>query len=112
MCCGLVSAQVMSQSDNQIVSQCFCREEVVDQKRPEMVSPHPHPYPCPAFHSSILLVYNRVMPDPQAATQFKNSLMKLMEILMSKEPSYVRCIKPNEAKQPGTSLEMKNLSEK
>uniref|UniRef100_A0A8C4IJ84 Myosin-Ic n=1 Tax=Dicentrarchus labrax TaxID=13489 RepID=A0A8C4IJ84_DICLA len=36
-----------------------------------------------------------------AATQFKNSLMKLMEILMSKEPSYVRCIKPNDAKQPG-----------
>lgn len=38
----------------------------------------------------------------QASTNFKNSLMKLMEILMSKEPSYVRCIKPNDAKQPGT----------
>uniref|UniRef100_A0A668ASF7 Myosin Ic, paralog a n=1 Tax=Myripristis murdjan TaxID=586833 RepID=A0A668ASF7_9TELE len=37
----------------------------------------------------------------RAATQFKNSLMKLMEILISKEPSYVRCIKPNDAKQPG-----------
>uniref|UniRef100_A0A4W5JGK6 Myosin Ic, paralog a n=1 Tax=Hucho hucho TaxID=62062 RepID=A0A4W5JGK6_9TELE len=36
-----------------------------------------------------------------AATQFKNSLAKLIEILMSKEPSYVRCIKPNEAKQSG-----------
>uniref|UniRef100_A0A8C1M951 Unconventional myosin-Ic-like n=1 Tax=Cyprinus carpio TaxID=7962 RepID=A0A8C1M951_CYPCA len=36
-----------------------------------------------------------------AATQFKNSLAKLMEILMSKEPSYVRCIKPNDAKQAG-----------
>uniref|UniRef100_A0A671N4E2 Unconventional myosin-Ic-like n=1 Tax=Sinocyclocheilus anshuiensis TaxID=1608454 RepID=A0A671N4E2_9TELE len=34
-------------------------------------------------------------------TQFKNSLAKLMEILMSKEPSYVRCIKPNDAKQAG-----------
>uniref|UniRef100_A0A8C0BBR5 Unconventional myosin-Ic n=1 Tax=Buteo japonicus TaxID=224669 RepID=A0A8C0BBR5_9AVES len=34
-----------------------------------------------------------------AATQFKNSLSKLMEILMSKEPSYIRCIKPNDAKQ-------------
>uniref|UniRef100_A0A8C9ESP1 Unconventional myosin-Ic n=1 Tax=Pavo cristatus TaxID=9049 RepID=A0A8C9ESP1_PAVCR len=33
------------------------------------------------------------------ATQFKNSLSKLMEILMSKEPSYIRCIKPNDAKQ-------------
>ncbi|XP_069002816.1 unconventional myosin-Ic isoform X2 [Embiotoca jacksoni] len=64
--------EVMCQSDNQILSQCFRREEVIDQKRPEM-----------------------------AATQFKNSLMKLMEILMSKEPSYVRCIKPNDAKQPG-----------
>lgn len=39
----------------------------------------------------------------QAATHFRNSLMKLMEILMSKEPSYVRCIKPNDAKQPGRS---------
>uniref|UniRef100_A0A673IU04 Unconventional myosin-Ic n=1 Tax=Sinocyclocheilus rhinocerous TaxID=307959 RepID=A0A673IU04_9TELE len=36
-----------------------------------------------------------------AATQFKYSLAKLMEILMSKEPSYVRCIKPNDAKQAG-----------
>ncbi|KAM9384865.1 unconventional myosin-Ic-like [Pholidichthys leucotaenia] len=64
--------EVMCQSDNQILSHCFRREEVIDQKRPEM-----------------------------AATQFKNSLVKLMEILMSKEPSYVRCIKPNDAKQPG-----------
>uniref|UniRef100_A0A8B9VF45 Myosin IH n=1 Tax=Anas zonorhyncha TaxID=75864 RepID=A0A8B9VF45_9AVES len=37
----------------------------------------------------------------QVATQFKNSLMSLIEILMSKEPSYVRCIKPNENKEPG-----------
>uniref|UniRef100_A0A8D3EEU5 Unconventional myosin-Ic-like n=1 Tax=Scophthalmus maximus TaxID=52904 RepID=A0A8D3EEU5_SCOMX len=64
--------EVMCQSDNQILSHCFRREEVMDQKRPEM-----------------------------AATQFKNSLLKLMEILMSKEPSYVRCIKPNDAKQSG-----------
>uniref|UniRef100_A0A3Q3M8H6 Myosin Ic, paralog a n=1 Tax=Mastacembelus armatus TaxID=205130 RepID=A0A3Q3M8H6_9TELE len=64
--------EVMCQSDNQILSHCFRKEEVIDQKRQEM-----------------------------AATQFKNSLMKLMEILMSKEPSYVRCIKPNDAKQPG-----------
>ncbi|TMS14289.1 Unconventional myosin-Ic [Larimichthys crocea] len=66
--------EVMCQSDNQILRHCFRREEVIDQKRPEM-----------------------------AATQFKNSLMKLMEILMSKEPSYVRCIKPNDAKQPAFS---------
>ncbi|KAF3705915.1 Unconventional myosin-Ic Myosin I beta [Channa argus] len=64
--------EVMCQSENQILNQCFRREEVIDQRRSEM-----------------------------AATQFKNSLMKLMEILMSKEPSYVRCIKPNDAKQPG-----------
>ncbi|KAG2470339.1 MYO1H protein, partial [Polypterus senegalus] len=35
------------------------------------------------------------------ATQFKNSLMELIEILTSKEPSYVRCLKPNDAKQAG-----------
>ncbi|KAI1233069.1 Unconventional myosin-Ih, partial [Lamprotornis superbus] len=35
------------------------------------------------------------------ATQFKNSLTSLIEILMSKEPSYIRCIKPNENKEPG-----------
>ncbi|XP_061753715.1 unconventional myosin-Ic [Nerophis ophidion] len=64
--------EVMCHSDNQIISHCFSREEVTDQKRPEM-----------------------------AATHFKNSLLKLMEILMTKEPSYVRCIKPNDAKQPG-----------
>ncbi|CAG02935.1 unnamed protein product [Tetraodon nigroviridis] len=66
--------EVMCKSDNQILRNCFHREEVIDQKRQEMV---------------------------MAATHFRNSLMKLMEILMSKEPSYVRCIKPNDAKQPG-----------
>jgi myosin-1 len=38
---------------------------------------------------------------PTAATQFKNSLAHLMEILMSKQPSYVRCIKPNDFKRDG-----------
>lgn len=37
----------------------------------------------------------------QVATQFKMSLLQLVEILKSKEPAYVRCIKPNDAKQPG-----------
>ncbi|CAB1352670.1 unnamed protein product [Coregonus sp. 'balchen'] len=69
---GEVNYTVICQSDNQVLSQCFHREEVTDQKRPET-----------------------------AATQFKNSLAKLIEILMSKEPSYVRCIKPNDAKQSG-----------
>ncbi|OXA52598.1 unconventional myosin IC [Folsomia candida] len=36
-----------------------------------------------------------------AATQFKTSLNQLMEILMSKEPSYIRCIKPNDFKKAG-----------
>lgn len=47
--------------------------------------------------------------SPQVVTQFKNSLVGLTEILMSKEPWYVRCIKPNEAKQPGEAL-TKNLT--
>uniref|UniRef100_A0AAY4CNH4 Uncharacterized protein n=1 Tax=Denticeps clupeoides TaxID=299321 RepID=A0AAY4CNH4_9TELE len=64
--------KVMCQSSNRLMSQCFHREEITDQKRPET-----------------------------AATQFKLSLAKLMEILMSKEPSYMRCIKPNDGKQPG-----------
>uniref|UniRef100_A0A8C5E6Z1 Myosin motor domain-containing protein n=1 Tax=Gouania willdenowi TaxID=441366 RepID=A0A8C5E6Z1_GOUWI len=62
---------VMCMSENKILRQCFDREELSDKKRPETVRP----------------------------TQFKASLAKLMEILMSKEPSYVRCIKPNDSKQ-------------
>ena len=37
----------------------------------------------------------------QVATQFKMSLLELVEILKSKEPAYIRCIKPNDSKQPG-----------
>nr|XP_013801948.1 PREDICTED: unconventional myosin-Ic isoform X3 [Apteryx mantelli mantelli] len=62
--------ETMCNSENPIINQCFDRTELTDKKRPET-----------------------------AATQFKNSLSKLMEILMSKEPSYIRCIKPNDAKQ-------------
>ncbi|KAF5900598.1 unconventional myosin-Ic isoform X2, partial [Clarias magur] len=64
--------EVMCMSENKILNQCFDREELTDKKRPETT-----------------------------ATQFKTSLAKLMDILMSKEPSYVRCIKPNDAKQAG-----------
>ncbi|XP_060520350.1 unconventional myosin IC-like [Cylas formicarius] len=38
-------------------------------------------------------------PDT-AITQFKNSVNNLMLILRDKEPSYIRCIKPNEFKRP------------
>ncbi|CRK97386.1 CLUMA_CG010776, isoform A [Clunio marinus] len=37
-----------------------------------------------------------------AITQFKNSLNNLMDILVSKEPSYIRCIKPNDIQGPNT----------
>ncbi|KTG37894.1 hypothetical protein cypCar_00006137 [Cyprinus carpio] len=36
----------------------------------------------------------------EVATQFKSSLAGLTEILMTKEPWYVRCLKPNHCKQP------------
>ncbi|ESP00948.1 hypothetical protein LOTGIDRAFT_238422 [Lottia gigantea] len=64
--------EAMSQTSNIITSQCFPADELLSKKRPET-----------------------------AATQFKASLSQLMDILMSKEPSYVRCIKPNEYKRPG-----------
>lgn len=37
-----------------------------------------------------------------AITQFKNSLNNLMSILVSKEPSYIRCIKPNDIQGPNS----------
>ncbi|XP_050411443.1 unconventional myosin-Ic isoform X2 [Patella vulgata] len=64
--------EAMSQTTNLITSECFPSEELQSKKRPET-----------------------------AATQFKTSLSMLMDILMSKEPSYVRCIKPNEYKRAG-----------
>jgi len=48
----------------------------------------------------------------QVVTQFKNSLVGLTEILMSKEPWYLRCIKPNEAKRPGETLCLKIFLDK
>uniref|UniRef100_A0A8C9FIR3 Myosin IH n=1 Tax=Pavo cristatus TaxID=9049 RepID=A0A8C9FIR3_PAVCR len=64
--------EVLCNSKNGIVRDCFLLSELDSRRRPETV-----------------------------ATQFKNSLMSLIEILMSKEPSYIRCIKPNENKEPG-----------
>ncbi|XP_064209608.1 unconventional myosin-Ih [Anguilla rostrata] len=63
---------VMRQSKNAIVRHCFASAEPDSRKRPETV-----------------------------ATQFKNSLTRLAEHLMCKEAWYVRCLKSNEAKEPG-----------
>ncbi|KAJ3605608.1 hypothetical protein NHX12_027653 [Muraenolepis orangiensis] len=64
--------EVMRQSKNAIVQHCFPSTEPDSKKRPETV-----------------------------VTQFKSSLVGLTDILMCKEPWYVRCIKPNDSKQPG-----------
>ncbi|KAG5840358.1 hypothetical protein ANANG_G00187960 [Anguilla anguilla] len=63
---------VMRQSKNAIARHCFASAEPDSRKRPETV-----------------------------ATQFKNSLTRLAEHLMCKEAWYVRCLKSNEAKEPG-----------
>ncbi|XP_053336802.1 unconventional myosin-Ih [Clarias gariepinus] len=64
--------EVMRQSKNSIMQQCFSCDEVDSRRRPETV-----------------------------ATQFKNSLQGLTEILMAKEAWYVRCLKSNDNKQSG-----------
>ncbi|XP_056384833.1 unconventional myosin-Ih [Hyla sarda] len=64
--------EVLIKSKNYILRDCFHASELDNRKRPETVT-----------------------------TQFKNSLTSLIEILMSKEPAYIRCIKPNNAKQAG-----------
>ncbi|CAG2185717.1 MYO1 [Mytilus edulis] len=64
--------EAMSETTNPILSKCFPKSELYNKKRPDT-----------------------------AGTQFKNSLSQLMVILMSKEPSYVRCIKPNDFKMRG-----------
>ncbi|KAF6200600.1 hypothetical protein GE061_005043 [Apolygus lucorum] len=64
--------EMMSSTTNTIARVLFPKSELESKKRPET-----------------------------AITQFKNSLNQLMSILMSKEPSYIRCIKPNDFKQAG-----------
>uniref|UniRef100_A0A3P9M9Z3 Myosin IHa n=1 Tax=Oryzias latipes TaxID=8090 RepID=A0A3P9M9Z3_ORYLA len=63
---------LMCQSKNAIVSECFSNMDRGNKRRPETV-----------------------------ATQFKSSLMKLTEMLMAKQAWYIRCLKSNESKQPG-----------
>ncbi|CAH2048834.1 unnamed protein product, partial [Iphiclides podalirius] len=62
---------LMAGSGNKIVGLCFKDTNLSSKKRPET-----------------------------AVTQFKNSLNDLIKILSSKEPSYIRCIKPNDYKMP------------
>ncbi|PFX32989.1 Unconventional myosin-Ic [Stylophora pistillata] len=62
--------EAMCSSTNCITSEVFPKKEMESLKRPET-----------------------------AGTQFKTSLNNLMTILMSKQPSYVRCIKPNDSKK-------------
>ncbi|KAB1255561.1 Unconventional myosin-Ih [Camelus dromedarius] len=63
--------EVLCRSKNRILKECFLVAELENRRRP-----------------------------PTVGTQFKNSLSSLLEILISKEPSYIRCIKPNERKEP------------
>uniref|UniRef100_A0A671PZ24 Myosin IHa n=1 Tax=Sinocyclocheilus anshuiensis TaxID=1608454 RepID=A0A671PZ24_9TELE len=63
---------VMRLSKNPIIQECFPATEGDSRRRPETV-----------------------------ATQFKNSLLRLMEILTVKEAWYVRCLKSNDNKQSG-----------
>uniref|UniRef100_A0A8C6QMF2 Myosin 1H n=1 Tax=Nannospalax galili TaxID=1026970 RepID=A0A8C6QMF2_NANGA len=63
--------EVLCRSKNSILRECFLVAELENWRRP-----------------------------PTVGTQFKNSLSSLLEILISKEPSYIRCIKPNERKEP------------
>lgn len=66
--------EAMSESENGIMRNVFPKSEFLTSKK---------------------------RPDT-AITQFKNSLNNLMEILVSKEPSYIRCIKPNDIQGPNS----------
>ncbi|XP_061762485.1 unconventional myosin-Ih [Nerophis ophidion] len=63
---------LICQSKNAIVKQCFSSMDPESRRRPETV-----------------------------AAQFKSSLLKLTEILMAKDAWYIRCLKSNESKKPG-----------
>ncbi|XP_076054733.1 unconventional myosin 61F isoform X2 [Oratosquilla oratoria] len=62
--------EAMAKVSNLVVKEVFPKEELTRKKRPDT-----------------------------AATQFKVSLANLVDILMCKEPSYIRCIKPNDYKR-------------
>ncbi|XP_023026534.2 unconventional myosin 61F [Leptinotarsa decemlineata] len=64
--------EAMVNSKNSIIQSVFLESEQKSKKRPET-----------------------------AITQFKTSVNNLMTILKDKEPSYIRCIKPNDSKRSG-----------
>lgn len=64
--------ETMAECSNGIIRSCFPAADIGSKRRPET-----------------------------AVTQFKNSLNNLMDILMCKEPSYIRCIKPNDLQTHG-----------
>ena len=51
------------------------------------------------FHTDEL---NNLRRPATTATQFRQSLSNLMNLLASKQPWYIRCIKPNERQTPNT----------
>ncbi|XP_041854522.1 unconventional myosin-Ih isoform X2 [Melanotaenia boesemani] len=63
---------LMCQSKNAIVRECFSIMDLDNRRRPETV-----------------------------ATQFKSSLVKLTDMLTAKEAWYIRCLKSNESKKSG-----------
>ena len=63
---------LMGSTSNTIAKACFPKEELESLKRPK-----------------------------SAGTQFKESLNALIDILSSKSPSYIRCVKPNTNKATG-----------
>ncbi|XP_008416941.1 unconventional myosin-Ih isoform X2 [Poecilia reticulata] len=71
---------LVCQSKNTIVRECFSAVDTTNKRRPETV-----------------------------VTQFKNSLQKLTEMLMAKEAWYIRCLKSNESKQPGMSAQKRSM---
>lgn len=64
--------EVMSRTGNSISRKCFPVDELLNKKRPNT-----------------------------AVTQFRGSVNNLMDILICKEPSYIRCIKPIDTKAAG-----------
>lgn len=92
----------MRQSKNAIVKHCFPATEPDSKRRPETVRKRCEVDDVDDNVPSLLSTDGSKHPSFfQVVTQFKNSLVGLTEILVSKEPWYVRCIKPNESKQPG-----------